>query len=370
MKILPKYITRQMVITLFLTVGVFTFVLLLARMLKQLSDLLVNRQVGFEVVGWFVLLLMPYVLSFSLPMAILAATLLVFGRMSADNEITAMRASGIGLGRVAAPVILLAVTMSAACFYINASLTPLCRFKFRTLFLQLSIDNPMALLEEGSYIKDFPGYVVYVGRKKGNVVEDVNLYALDTNGNVLSSLRAQKGLVKGDPQTRKLLLDLYDVRGDLRDPSDPTNVRKIRPGTTAKRYPVELDIGQAFRQASLSRRLPDLLFGELQAEIQNLRSKGIYPAAALMEAHQRIASAIACIAFTLIAIPLGIKTSRRETSIGIALSLGLALIWYLVLVVANTLRNRPQFYPEAILWTPNLIFELMGLWLLWRVSRA
>ena len=83
-----------------------------------------------------------------------------------------------------------------------------------------------------------------------------------------------------------------------------------------------------------------------------------------------MASAIACIAFTLIAIPLGIKTNRRETSIGISLSLGLALIWYLVLVLANTLRNRPQFYPEAILWTPKLIFELFGLWLLWRVSRV
>jgi lipopolysaccharide export system permease protein len=267
-------------------------------------------------------------------------------------------------------VILLALMMSAACFYINASLAPLCRFKFRTLFLQLSIDNPMALLEEGTYIKDFPGYVVYVGRKKGNIIEDVSLYTLDTNGNVTMNLRAQKGVVKGDPATRKLLLDLYNVRLSPRDPSDPTNVRKMFHDTTARRYPVELDIGQAFRQASMSRRLPDLLFGELQAEIRNLRSKGIYPAAALMEAHQRVASAVACVAFTLIAIPLGIKTSRRETSIGIALSLGLAMIWYLVLVFANTMRNRPQFYPEAILWTPNLIFELLGVWLLWRVSRV
>jgi lipopolysaccharide export system permease protein len=368
MKILSKYITRQLTITLFLTLGVFTFVLLLARMLKQLSDLLVNRHVGFEVVGWFVVLLMPYVLSFSLPMAILAATLLVFGRMSADNEITAMRASGIGLGRVAAPVILVSVLMSAVCFYLNASVAPQCRFKFRTLFLQLSVDNPMALLEEGTYIKDFPGYVVYVGRKKANIIEDVSLYQLDTNGNVVASLRAQKGLVKGDPVTRKLLLDLYNVRGDLRN--DPTDVHKISPGTTALRYPVELDIGQAFRQASMSRRLPDLVFSELREEIRSLRAKGIYPSAALMEAHQRIAGAIACVAFTLIAIPLGIKTSRRETSVGIALSLGLALIWYLVMVFANTMRNRPQFYPEAILWMPNLTFELLGIWLLWRVSRV
>src|SRR5512137_2305229 len=105
MKILAKYITRQLTVTLSFTVGVFTFVLLLARLLRQLSEMLVNRGVGLSTVVQFVLLILPPVLSFSLPMAMLASVLLVFGRLSADNEITAIRASGIGLGRVAAPVI-------------------------------------------------------------------------------------------------------------------------------------------------------------------------------------------------------------------------------------------------------------------------
>ena len=124
MKILPKYITRQMIITLLFTVGVFTFVLLMGRMLKQISNLLINQHVGLEVVALFALLMLPYVLSFALPMAMLATTLLVFGRMSADAEITAMRANGISLGRIAAPVILLSVLLAGLCFYINAVVTP------------------------------------------------------------------------------------------------------------------------------------------------------------------------------------------------------------------------------------------------------
>jgi lipopolysaccharide export system permease protein len=370
MKILPKYIMRQLFITLIFTVSVFTFVLMLARLLKQLSEMLVNRQVGLEIVGLFVVLLMPYVLSFSLPMAMLAATLLVFGRMSADNEITAMRASGIGLGRVAAPVILVAMLMGGLCLYINTTLAPQCRFQFRTLFLRLGAENPMALLEEGTPIKDFPGYLIYIGKKHQNFIQDVTLYLLDTNGNVTSSLRAQSGTVTGNPAGRKLVLDLVNVRGDLRDPKDPTNIRKIRPGTTAERYPLELDLGQAFRQAAATRRLPDFIFSELREEIHRLREAGVYPAAALLEAHQRVAAAVACVAFTLIGIPLGIKTSRRETSIGIVVSLGLALFYYLMLVAANSVRNKPNWYPEAILWTPNLIFEMLGVWLLWRLSRV
>jgi lipopolysaccharide export system permease protein len=112
------------------------------------------------------------------------------------------------------------------------------------------------------------------------------------------------------------------------------------------------------------------LFSELIEQSESLRGQGIYPAAALMEAHQRVAMAVACVAFTLIGIPLGVKTSRRETSIGVAISLGLALIYYFTMVLANVLRNRPYLYPEAIMWLPSFGFEMLGLWLLWRVSRV
>ena len=370
MKILPKYITRQLGITLIFSLGVFTFVLLLGRILRQLSEMLVNRQVGLGIIARFIVLMLPYVLSFTLPMAMLAAALLVFGRLSADNEITAIRASGVGLGRVAAPVIVLAVLLGGVCFYVNASLAPQCGFQFRTLFLRLSMDNPMALLEENAYIHDFPGYVIRVAHKKGNTIQDVELFTLNGEGVVISRLRAQTGIVTGKPAEGRLLLDLYKVTGDLRDEKEPNNVHKITPGTTADHYPVELDIKQVFRQARAARELPDLTFGEVLDEIVQRRTAGMYPAAALMEAHQRVAGAVACVAFTLIGIPLGIKTSRRETSIGIALSLGLALIYYFTMVFAKTLSGRPDCFPEVILWTPNLIFEFLGIWLLWRVSRV
>jgi lipopolysaccharide export system permease protein len=370
MKILSKYITRQAVITLFFTISVFTFVLLLARILKQLSDMLVNQKVGLDIVGYFVLLVTPNILGFSLPMAMLATALLVFGRMSADHEITAMRASGISLGQVVAPVILLGALMSVLCLYINADLAPYCKFQFKTMFVRLGSERPMALIQEGTYIKDFPGYVMYVARKKENLIEDVMLYTLDDSNNVISSLRATKGIVSSNPAEHKLMLDLYNVRGDLRDAKDPTNVHKIRPDTTAARYPIEMDLSRALRQAKASRQLGDLVFPELMSEIHDMRQRGIYPAAALVEAHQRVAGAVACLAFTLIGIPLGIKTSRRETSVGIALSLMLAIGFYFVTVLANTLKSRPYLYPDAIMWSPDLFFELLGLWLLWRVARA
>jgi len=362
---------RQLGITLFFSLGVFTFVLLLGQFLQRASTLVV----GGKAVAYFLALILPSVLVFSLPMAILAATLLVVGRMSADNEITAMRASGMSLAEVIAPIIVTAALVGAFCFYLSAELAPRGMFRFRTLPLQLVAEDPLALLEERTYIKDFPGHVVYLGRKyvtrQGeNVIEDVLLYSLDGAGNVVSSLRAQRGTVVADVAAGKLRIDLHNVRGDLRDPSDPTNIRKIRTGTTAQRYPMELDLRQVTRSATEKRRLSDMTVSELRDLIRSLEAQGIHPAAALMEVHWRAAGAVACVAFALIGIPLGLKTHRRETSIGIAISLGLALAWYLVVVVANALKHKAYIYPEVILWSPNLFFEVLGLWLLWRVSRV
>jgi len=295
---------------------------------------------------------------------------LIFGRMSADNEITAMRACGMSLGQVVAPVILVAAVASVCCLYLNANIAPWCRFQFKTMFVRLGSQRPMALIEEGTYVRDFPGYVIYAAKKKGNILEDVMIYQLDESNNVSSSMRAQKGIVSSKPEEHKLLLDLYNVRDAWHDTKEPTNVHKIRSDIIVERYPIEMDLSRALRQARATRQLGDLVFSELMDEIRELRAHGIYPAAALMEAHQRVAGAVACLAFTLLGIPLGIKTSRRETSIGIALSLGLALIFYFMTILANTLKGRPALFPEAILWSPNLLFEFLGLWLLWRVTRA
>ena len=167
MKTLHRYLMREVLATLGMTVLVFTFILLLGSVLKEVLPLIVSQNASLWLIVKAIALLLPFVLAFALPMGMLAACLLVFGRFSADHELTAARANGISLIALVTPVLLIGALMSGVGGLMNLQIAPQCRVAFKRLLPRLAVENPMLLLTEGRYIKDFPGYVIYVGKKSG-----------------------------------------------------------------------------------------------------------------------------------------------------------------------------------------------------------
>src|SRR4030095_1984161 len=162
MRTLHFYLTRQVLATLSMTVAVFTFVLMLGSVLKEILGLMVGGQVGPGFLVEAIALLIPFVLVFALPMGMLTAALLVFGRFSADNELTAARASGISLVALISPILLMSVVFSGVCAAVNLHVAAYCRVAYKRLLFEFGAQAGL-FIQEKTFIKDFPDRIVYAG---------------------------------------------------------------------------------------------------------------------------------------------------------------------------------------------------------------
>jgi lipopolysaccharide export system permease protein len=391
LKTLHTYILRQVLATLLMTVVVFTFILLIGNALKQVLDLLMGGQASLGLVAKAVFLLLPYVWAFALPMAMLTACLLVFGRFSADQELTAVRASGVSLISLVAPVLFLSLVMCALCAYVNLDLAPRTRSAFKRLRSEALNDLSSLQLPEGRYIKDFDRFIFYVGKNEKGALEDVTVLYLADKTNPSMTLSAPRGKVWIDETNQQLRVKLYNAQtmvifggedrqiqpgsgGEVELPpvdlrSDPKE--NIKPGVgtmTLSQLRSQLrEIEDTFSDA-VPDNLPPAERNAALARSQRSRDEAIAPIR--LQMHRRMAISFACFSFTLVGIPLGIRVHRRETNIGFLIALVLVMIYYTLLLIGIGLDSHPELYPHLIVWVPTFLFQIVGGVLLWRANRG
>jgi lipopolysaccharide export system permease protein len=379
-KTLHSYLTRQIVASLLLTVAVFTFVLLLGNVLKEILPLLINGQVRFGVVAEAVGLLVPFVWVFALPMGMLTATLLIFGRFSADHELTAVRASGISLLSLISPILLLSLALCAVSALVNMEIGPRCRTAYSRLFFRLTAGFSAAqLLPEGRFVQDLKHEnLVCVGKNRNGELEDITVYLVKDN----RMIQAPRGKIEIDQTNRVINLYLFETKGVS------LNEGIVHSGDIT----VQIDLNQRRQD---SRRLSDMTFIELRQELRTVERWLNFPLARNLSReqvraykeqmekqkrgvispirvhlHRQVAFSFACFGFTLVGIPLGIRVHRRETNIGIAIALLLVAVYYCFVLAGAALDTHPEYAPHLIVWVPNFIFQAIGGVLLWKANRG
>ena len=378
MKTLHKYLTGQVLATLLLTVAVFAFVVILLNGLREVLPLLFGGHVRLWLICKALGLLVPFACVYALPMGFITATLIVFGRFSADQELTAARAGGVSLLSLISPVLLLSLLCCGISAWFNMEIGPRARVEFVNLKRELLVNLADSQIPEGRLVRDFPGYLFYCEKNHDGDLQNVMIYRLQNETNVETMIKAAHGHLSPDRAKNQLVVDLVDARTVTAGSRVAIN--------SFPTVSLNLSWNAATNQVSKP-KISDMTFGQLQQEllelgklnlpgsdtntVAELKLHGKHMVEPVLVAmHREIAFSFACFGFTLVGIPLGIRVHRRETNVGIGIALILVVIYYGFIMLGESLSAHPELFPHLILWIPYLIFQTIGVILLWRANRG
>lgn len=361
----------------------FAFLILTMSLVKDMLSLLAEGQLTLDAFFSLTWLLMPFVFVYALPMGFITGVLLTMGRLSAENEITSLRAAGVSIIRLSSSVFLLAILGTTASLVVNFYYGPLAKTQYRQELKNTIQTNPLGFIVEKTFVKDFPGSVIYVGKKEAEMLYDVWIWKLNDKGQVTTFARAEQGRFAFLENSAELQLDAQQVTIEHRDEADPENfrTRNFYPAS-ADRFPFSFSLEKILGRETLARKLTWMTFDELQLEIGRYAeiartSSGEARDAALdnllkakMVFHKNFAMGFAVLSFAFIAIPLGLKTSRKETSANLGLGVGMGLLYYLAMISIDWLDGKPNLRPELLFWLPNLFFQGIGCWLFIRADHG
>ncbi|HTY46008.1 MAG TPA: LptF/LptG family permease [Patescibacteria group bacterium] len=361
MRILRNYFLKEFIGPLILGLLVLTFVMILGNLIK-IAELVINKGVDiFSVTKLFVFMI-PYLLTYTLPIAVLSAVLLSLGRLSSDNEIVAIKASGVHLFALIAPLLVVSLIISLVLVFCNDRLIPYAHFASRKTLLEIGVKNPTAALEPGVFINSFQKYVLFIYRIEKNRLLNVRIYE-PQEGKPTRTIVAKRGEFIALPEKGVVKLKLMDGTADEPDPEHPANFFKLN----FKTYFMTLNLAQAQAQGDVEKKPKDMTIRELQQEVNKLRQEKIDPAPLLTEINKKISLAFSCLVFTLLGVPMAIITRRREKSINFGIAFLIVGIYYLILLGSEALSLQGYLNPRLALWLPNLVLGTFGAIMTYRV---
>ncbi|MBN1586949.1 MAG: LptF/LptG family permease [Candidatus Omnitrophica bacterium] len=360
MRILRNYVLKEFLSQWLMTLSLFTFILVVGNLIK-LADLLLNKGVAPIYVAQLFVQQLPFLLRYSIPMSLLAGTLLAFGRLASDNEIVAMRASGFLLYKLALPMIVVGLIFSLFCMILNDHIIPQSHFSSRRLLKELGLRNPTAMLEPGTFIRSFKGYIVFISAIEGDTLRNVRIYQPRPTGPARTII-ADRGQFVLYPDQNLIQLQLLDGTTDEPNPKQAGRFYKMY----FRKSSLTLDYSDVAADSRIEKKPKDMTIRELQLNSRILESEGIPPTPLEIEIHTRVAFSFASLAFVLVALPLALWAKRGERSVGLGLSLLVLVLYYLGLAGMSAVAMKEIFPVAPLIWAPNMVLAGTGILFLFR----
>ncbi len=358
------YLLKELSYILFLSLGILTFILVLSR-LGKIADLVINKGVGLKDILFLVAFSIPPYLTFTLPMAFLLSVIVVLGRLSTENEVLALKASGVNLKWLLVPIASLGLIITICGLFNTNYLLPQCSGMFRETLINvirkgISVDD-----KEGVFNDSVPGVVIYINKVDdqkrlltGIVVSD------DRDKNIKQTISAQNGYVNIDPDT----FDLYFMlrNGSLHRWEKITDTYR---NVSFQDYTFTMNLSQMIQTGGVTRKLP---YEMDRNDIKNALAKAAsrndrYDL--LLEIYKKISLPLSSLAFIFLTVPLGVKRKEGGKFSGALYSLLLFVFYYILMAMTDSFGKNINAPPNIITFLPNIIIAAIGLYLLRNINK-
>jgi len=364
-RIINRYILREILVPFGLGLAVFTLIFVIARILK-LVEMVVNRGVPLlEVLKLFSYIL-PAFLEVTVPMALLLAIIVAFGRLSSDSEIVALKTSGVSLYQLMRPVALFAVVVYLVALALSMYARPWGNSLMRNGLYEIAKTRASAGIKAKVFTDDFSGLVIYVDRIEppGNTLRGV-LISDTRDPTQRNTVFAEVGLLV--PNEALHVLDLRLLGGSIHAfyPKDRSYHR-----TEFSIYDITLDLNTALaRLQPREKDSSEMTIPELRAAMLAKRAAGQAAYGESVELQRKFSIPFACLAFAALAVPIGIRPSRSARSRGFTVSLTIIFAYYVMLSMGESLGERGVLPAAVALWIPNILLSGLAFALFARAAR-
>jgi lipopolysaccharide export system permease protein len=347
------YLFKELLLFFILALSVFTFILVVSR-LGKMADLIINRGVDLKDILLLVAYSCPPMLTFTLPMSFLLASVVALGRLSSENEILALKASGVNLRSLFVPVSALGIAVLIAGFLNNSLLLSKSTEAVREIFINIAKKG--FSIQEGIF-NEFPGVVIYVDKvdsthksMSGIIISD------DRDESCRQTFTAEKGSVNLDLKT-------FDLSFVLRNGSLQRWQRQA--GTyqslAFQNYAFYVNLSSLLPNRELKKRPWEMDIQELRKAFLAAKSGNRYDFA--LEIYNKFSVPLSVVAFMLLTVPLGVRRRAEGKFSGVVYSLLIFISYYILSAISENVGRIYEAWPFFVSFAPNIIFSITGLYL-------
>jgi lipopolysaccharide export system permease protein len=361
LRILDRYMIKDLAPSFALAVGVLTFFLVIDRV-YQLTDLVITKSVPFHFVLGLLLFMLPGVLALTVPMALLVSVLLVGGRLAGDLEVVALKASGVSPLRLFRPFLGIGILVCGAVAALTLLIAPAASGAFQNQLFQILQTKATTGIKERTFTASFSQMVMYVDDISASQVALRGLLVSDERDPKLSRIIvAREGRLFSDAKNRRVTMRFID--GSISE-TDTGDARRFRL-TSFTLYDLNLPLDNPQRAAErIEKPEKEMPLPVLRETIAELKRQGQIVTPFQVELHKRFSLPVAALVFILVGFPLGIRTHRGGRTLALGSSLAVVAAYYVLHTFLEGVALRGRIPAAVAMWLPNAIFGVLGLLLL------